>query len=182
MSATSAGAPLLRADALAGRRIAATSDGLATLGTYGATVVGLVVDRSDDEAALAAAEALGPVDAVVCDARAEFGAGGYDGLRAALDGAFVAARSVLVTAFRATGRGRVVLIAPPPGAGEHAGPTRAGLENLARTLGTEWARYCVSITAILPADATTDAEVSDLVAFLASDAGGYYTGCALTLG
>ena len=41
---------------------------------------------------------------------------------------------------RASGGGRIVYLAPPPDAGEHADAARAGLENLARTLSIEWAR------------------------------------------
>ena len=37
--------------------------------------------------------------------------------------------------------GRILYIAPRPGAGAHAEAMRAGLENLARTLSTEWARH-----------------------------------------
>jgi hypothetical protein len=36
--------------------------------------------------------------------------------------------------------------------------------------------------AILPGDATSPAEAAELVAFLASPAGEYYSGCAFTMG
>ena len=74
----------------------------------------------------------------------------------------------------------IVLIAPPPG-DAHAAATRAGLENLARTLGIEWARYGTRPVAILPAAGTRDDELAELVAFLASKAGAYFSGCAFTL-
>ena len=56
------------------------------------------------------------------------------------------------------------------------------MENLARTLSIEWARHQVRIVAIHPGRETTAGEVGDLVAFLASPAGAYYSGCAFTLG
>ncbi len=59
---------------------------------------------------------------------------------------------------------------------------RAGLENLARTLSVEWARFAVRPVAILPGAATSSAEVAELVAFLVSPAGAYYSGCAFELG
>ena len=80
------------------------------------------------------------------------------------------------------GGGRVVLIAPAPGAGPHAGALRAALENLARTLSTEWARFGITPCAVLPGDATAPGEVAALCAFLASEAGDYVAGTALTLG
>jgi NAD(P)-dependent dehydrogenase (short-subunit alcohol dehydrogenase family) len=76
--------------------------------------------------------------------------------------------------------GHLVLVAPHPGSAA-AEATRAGLENLARTLSIEWARHAIRPVAILPGTATSPAEVAELVAFLASRAGGYYSGCALTL-
>jgi len=74
----------------------------------------------------------------------------------------------------------IVLVAPPPG-DPHAQATRAGLENLARTLSIEWARHHTRPVAILPDADTTDDELAELVAFLASAAGAYYSGCAFTL-
>jgi citronellol/citronellal dehydrogenase len=78
--------------------------------------------------------------------------------------------------------GKLVFIAPPPGAGEHAEATRAALENLARTTSIEWARYAIRPTAIAPGDGTSADEVASLVAFLASPAGDYYSGCLFSLG
>jgi D-arabinose 1-dehydrogenase-like Zn-dependent alcohol dehydrogenase len=102
------------------------------------------------------------------------------GVRAALDGAWLAIRPVATAAMFERG-GRIVLLAPHPGAAE-AEAVRAGLENLARTLSVEWARHQVRPVSILPGDATSPAEVAELVAFLASPAGEYYSGCAFTLG
>ena len=103
-----------------------------------------------------------------------------DAVRGALDGAWLALRPVAV-AMIGSGGGRVVLLAPAPG-GAHAAAVRAGLENLARTLSVEWARHLVRPVAILPGAATSPAEVAELVAFLASPAGEYYSGCAFELG
>jgi NAD(P)-dependent dehydrogenase (short-subunit alcohol dehydrogenase family) len=75
----------------------------------------------------------------------------------------------------------IVLIAPPPG-GAHAEAARAGLENMARTLSIEWARRAIRPVAITPGRTTSPAEIAELVAFLASPAGGYYSGCRFDLG
>ena len=72
-------------------------------------------------------------------------------------------------------------LAPRPG-DAHREAARSGLENLARTLSIEWARFGVRPVAILPGSATEDAEVAELVAYLVSPAGAYYSGCAFTLG
>ena len=106
---------------------------------------------------------------------------GADGVRAALDGAWLAIRPVATAAMIEHGGGLIVLLAPRPGSAA-AEAARAGLENLARTLSVEWARFGVRPVAILPGDATSPAEVAELAAFLASPAGGYYSGCAFTLG
>lgn len=75
----------------------------------------------------------------------------------------------------------IVLIAPPPGAA-HAEAARAGLENMARTLSIEWARRAIRPVAITPGTTTSPAEIAELVAFLASPAGAYYSGCRFDLG
>ena len=73
---------------------------------------------------------------------------------------------------------RQVLIAPPPGDAQRAA-ARAGLENLARTLSIEWARHRIRPVAILPGEEPSP--TAELVAFLASPGGAYYSGCAFTL-
>jgi citronellol/citronellal dehydrogenase len=78
--------------------------------------------------------------------------------------------------------GKIVLLAPPPDAGPHAEAARDALENLARTLSIEWARHGIRITAITPGTATTAGEVASLVAYLASPAGDYFSGCRFSLG
>ena len=77
--------------------------------------------------------------------------------------------------------GRIVFVAPAPSAGEHAEAARAGLENLARTLSIEWARRRVTAVAIAPGDRTAAGEVAALIAYLASPAGAYFSGCLLDL-
>ena len=104
-------------------------------------------------------------------------------LRAAADPAWAAARAAGPGGDdRGRGGGKVVLIGPAPGAGPRAEAARAALENLARTLSIEWSRYAIRTTAILPGDATSPDEVGAVVAFLASPAGDYYSGCVMDLG
>ncbi len=98
----------------------------------------------------------------------------------ALDGAWLAIRPVATAAMIEKAGGRILLLAPPPG-GPEAEAVRSGLENLARTLSVEWARFDVRPVAILPGSATSHAEVAELACFLASPAGEYYSGCAFTL-
>ena len=90
-----------------------------------------------------------------------------------LDAAFISTRAVAGAWIAGERGGKVVLVAPRDDA-----PQRAALENLARTLSVEWARYGITATAILPGN---DEDVAQLVAFLASPAGDYYSGCAFTL-
>jgi hypothetical protein len=160
---------LLRPGLLDDATIVVTNDAAgAGLRALGAATPVLTVVLDDDAIAAAAAE-LGPVDAIVCDGRALFGAagGGLAGLRAAADGCFAAARALANAAFIPAGRGKVVLLAPEDRA------TAAALENTARTLGTEWARHGIVITCVHDR-ARSDA----LLAFLCSTAGDYYSGCA----
>ena len=107
--------------------------------------------------------------------------GSAGGMREVLDRAWDSIRPVAVEAMIPREDGRIVLLAPRPGDPVAAG-VRAGLENLARTLSVEWARFQIRPVAILPGTATSPAEVAELVAFLASPAGEYYSGCAFTLG
>jgi NAD(P)-dependent dehydrogenase (short-subunit alcohol dehydrogenase family) len=124
-------------------------------------------------AALGAGE--GPPDVLVVDASAP--PGDADGVRAALDGAWDAIRPVATDAMIARGGGLIVLVAPRAG-DAHAAAARAGLENLARTLSIEWSRFQVRTVAVLPG--ATEA-VTELVAYLASPAGAYYSGCVFEL-
>ena len=76
---------------------------------------------------------------------------------------------------------RLVYIAPAAGSSANADAARAGLENLARTLSIEWARHGVTTVAIAPGGHIAASEVGALVAYLASPAGGYFSGCVLDL-
>lgn len=158
----------------------------------GARVSVCAADAFADEAALegtvgAALAEVGSLDLLVVDGAGLF-TGGEDArvaLGACLDATWNVTRAVANLAFLAdeagpTG-GRVVYLAPPPGAGPHAEAARAGLENLARTLSIEWARHGVTLVAIAPGEATAASEVAALCAYLASPAGAYFSGCLLDL-
>jgi NAD(P)-dependent dehydrogenase (short-subunit alcohol dehydrogenase family) len=124
-----------------------------------------------------------PLRAVVFDARRAFGRGGQEPLRAALEQAWASVRGLANGALISSpDSAKVVLVGPPPGAGRHAGAARSALENLARTLSVEWARFAVSTTAVMPGEHSTDEQLGELVSFLASAAGDYFSGCLLELG
>jgi hypothetical protein len=97
-----------------------------------------------------------------------------DGVRAALDQAWDAIRATKLP----PSPGLIILLAPPLEDAHHAA-ARAGLENLARTLSIEWARY--EIRPVTIHQGTDPHATAELVAFLASKAGAYYAGCAFTL-
>ena len=136
----------------------------------GASVVDRAVDPAGEEVPFE-----GPADVLVYD-----GSTGA-GIQAVLDGAWLTIRPVANAAMIEHGGGLIVLLAPRPGSAE-AEAARSGLENLARTLSVEWARFGVRPVAVLPGVETGAGEVAELVAFLASEAGAYYSGCAFTLG
>jgi hypothetical protein len=105
------------------------------------------------------------------------------GPRDVLDGAWLAVRPIARAAWIDPQRpgGKLLLIAPPPcDAGAVA--ARAGIENLARTLSVEWSQYGIRTAALVPGEATDPDELAELVAFLASRAGDYYSGCHFRLG
>ena len=164
--------------ALAGRVPAAIRDALEDAG---ATVEELD-DGLDDEQAQEWAHARAPLQTVVCDSRRLFANGGADGLRVALEQAWASTRALANGALIPSQTGKIVLVGPPPGAGDHAEAARRALENLARTLSVEWARYAVTVTAVMPGERTADGELAELIGFLASPAGSYFSGCRLDLG
>jgi NAD(P)-dependent dehydrogenase (short-subunit alcohol dehydrogenase family) len=145
----------------------------------GAQVERIQVDPFGDEPSAPEGE----VDVLVWDGAGAFAAfEGVEAVRAALDGAWLAIRPVSRAATAGSGDGgKVLLVAPPPGSA-HAEAARAGLENLARTLSIEWARFGVRVVAVHPGAETLPAEVSEVAAFLASRAGDYYSGCLFELG
>src|SRR3954471_10296880 len=148
---------MLRAGLLAGTMVA-TAGGAETVAAacaaLGATIAALDADPRDEEAMTAAAARLDDVAVLVCDARAPFVAagGGVEGLRAGLDGAWIATRATVNAVMRPAATGKVVLLGPRPGDGAHARALCAALENTARTLSIEWARYGIRTVAVLPGD------------------------------
>ena len=178
---------MLRAGLLEGTVIATAGGGAhiaSACAALGATTVALDADLGDEDAVVAAAAALGPVGTFVCDAAGPFAAagGGVQGLGAGLDAAWIATRAMANAVWVPGAGGKLVLLGPRPRDGFHAAALGAALENTARTLSIEWARYAIRTTAVLPGDATTDDDVAQLVAYLASPAGDYFSGCAFAMG
>jgi NAD(P)-dependent dehydrogenase (short-subunit alcohol dehydrogenase family) len=175
---------LLRPGVLDGVRIVVAGTGplSAAVGSraaaLGAAVDALNVDPFGEEP-----DGVDAVDLLVWDGDGALAAhDGVDGVRAALDGAWLAIRPVADRAWIEPGAegGRILLLAPRPG-NAHAAAARAGLENLARTLSVEWARFGIRPVALLPGAGSAAGEVAELAAYLASPAGAYYSGCAFTL-
>jgi NAD(P)-dependent dehydrogenase (short-subunit alcohol dehydrogenase family) len=167
-----------RAVALAGGEAPAIGSALSELG---ARVEELDAALDEDAAREWAAGTEG-MRALVYDARGVFASGGPDALRQTLERAWVAVRALATAALIPAGAGKVVLIGPRPDAGPFAAAARAALENLARTLSVEWARYGVSAVAVAPGAHTPDDDLAELVCFLVSPAGEYFTGCVFELG
>ena len=130
----------------------------------GAAVERLAVDPFGEQP-----EAPATPDVLVWDAPSVF-EDSIQGVRAALDGAWLAIRATM-------GAGKIVLLAPPEGSA-HAEAARAGLENLARTTSIEWARNGTRIVTLLGGEAE---QVAEMTAYLASPAGDYFSGTALRL-
>jgi NAD(P)-dependent dehydrogenase (short-subunit alcohol dehydrogenase family) len=167
-----------RVIALSGGALDAVREQLLALGAEVAVLEGGL----DEERCEEWARVRSP-SAVVHDAGPEFGEGGIDRLQACIERGWVVTRALTTGALIPTGRGgKVLLIAPRPRAGRHAGAARAALENLARTLSVEWARYAITAASITPGDETSEEELALLVAFLTSPAGDYYSGCRFSLG
>jgi NAD(P)-dependent dehydrogenase (short-subunit alcohol dehydrogenase family) len=171
-------------------------------------------ERVAGEAVECALDAAGGVDLLVLDCASMFGCasglgceegsgpGGEGGrgradgpsaareaLRVCLDASWNVTNTVANRAFLGEEHGgRIVYIAPPADAGEHADAARAGLENLARTLSIEWARHAITAVAIAPGSVGPERsavdnarEVAALTAYLASRAGAYFSGCLFDL-
>ena len=147
------------------------------------------VDLRDDgavgEALAAIARPEGRLDTVVIDAASVFAAAsgsGAEALNACTAASWVVARAAATQVMiDAAQGGKIVFLAPAEGAGRHALAARAGLENLARTLSVEWARYGIRTTAVAPGPRTRAGELASLVAYLASPAGDYFSGCVLAM-
>jgi citronellol/citronellal dehydrogenase len=154
----------------------------------GARVVTVDGDLADEDAVAVAVGALGRIDVLVVDAASAFVAagGGMAGLRRAVDDGWNVVRAVVNASWVTEGEsggeaangGKVIFLAPAADAGEHANAVGAALENAARTLSVEWARFGVRITAVRPRKGASADERAELVAFLASPAGDYFTGCS----
>jgi hypothetical protein len=137
----------------------------------------------EEEATGAWARGLGPLDAIVYDCSPAFATGGEPALHSALEQAWAAVREVATGALiPSDAPGKVLLIGPSPDAGSLAGAARSALENLARTLSVEWARYQVTAAMIAPGATTTEEQLAEAVCFLVSEAGGYFSGCRIDLG
>jgi NAD(P)-dependent dehydrogenase (short-subunit alcohol dehydrogenase family) len=153
------------------------------LGAHVHTCVPDVVDEaSADQAVGVVVAQTGSLNLLVVDGAGLFA---QAGLRACLDAAWNVTRAVANHAFLSADPRpyprRIVYLAPPPGTGEHADAARAGLENLARTLSTEWARHGITVLTIALGVSTAAGEVAALCAYLASPAGAYFSGCLLDL-
>lgn len=99
-----------------------------------------------------------------------------------IDRVWIAIRAVATAAMIEGGRGgKVVILAPRPDEGAHAEAIRSALENVARTLSIEWARFNIRLTAIAPGPGEAQESVAALVAYLASPAGDYFSGSRLSL-
>ncbi len=135
-----------------------------------------------DELITAAVAELGSLDLLVLDGAGLFNDGDPRALGTCLQATWNVTRAVVNRAFLPADRaGRIVYLAPAPDAGIHADAARAGLENLARTLSIEWARYGITTVTIAAGEATTAGEVAALTAYLASPAGAYFSGCLFDL-
>jgi NAD(P)-dependent dehydrogenase (short-subunit alcohol dehydrogenase family) len=159
-------------------------------GQLGARVVfwALALDEDDVEAgealtqqAFAQVEVEVDASVLLIDSAGMFAAGGRDALLGAMQATWDAARAFATRLIAKEQAGRIVLLAPTPGAGEHADAAGAGLENLARTLSIEWARHGITTVAIAPGTTTTAGELATVVGYLASPAGDYFSGCLLDL-
>jgi NAD(P)-dependent dehydrogenase (short-subunit alcohol dehydrogenase family) len=130
-----------------------------------------------DETVTAAVTELGSLDMLIVDGSGLFA---QEGLRTCLD-AFLKSDRPAEPHRVGGGDRRIVYLAPEPNAGEFAGAACAGLENLGRTLSTEWARHGITVVTIAPGRETAAGEVAALCAYLASPAGAYFSGCLLDL-
>ncbi len=138
---------------------------------------------SDVEQAGEWARAHAPLHGLIFDAGGTFGTGGQEALAQAIEHAWTAVREVATGALiPAKSAGKVVLVGPRPDAGPMAQAARAGLENLARTLSVEWARYEVTVAMVAPGASTDDQVLAQLLAFICSPGGEYLSGCRIELG
>jgi NAD(P)-dependent dehydrogenase (short-subunit alcohol dehydrogenase family) len=136
-------------------------------------------------------EELGGLDLLAIDAAGLFATsslgGTREGLVDCLEATWSITRAVATRAFIAPGNpGRIVFLGPSSPtdgvqASGHPDAALVGLENLARTLSVEWARYGITPVTVAPGIDTSAQELAELTAYLASPAGGYFSGCLLDL-
>ena len=129
--------------------------------------------------------------ALVFDAAPAFGSGGDEGLMAMLEAAWAAVLGLapdLIQGHVRRGQrdaqraGKLILLAPPPQAGPLARAAADALENLARTLSVEWARFGITTCTVTPRESAAPDTLGELVAYLLSPAGDYFTGCRFEVG
>jgi NAD(P)-dependent dehydrogenase (short-subunit alcohol dehydrogenase family) len=181
----------LRPGLLDGRLLARAGDGelldaaMARCAALGAEVAALPEPAGEDPEELVGAAAAelaarrGPW-ALIADASVQGDEAGA--FRSGLDATWIAVRAVVSRAWIPAGHGNaIVLLGPRPAADAWRAGARAAVENLARTSSIEWARYGIRPIAVLPGADTTPEEVADLVAYLVSEAGAYFSGCVLDL-
>src|SRR5918995_1468907 len=136
---------------------------------------------------------------------------GFDTVvRLNLVGTWLMTHAVATKAMIPAGGGKIVNVTLSPHHGlpgmAHSSAARAAVENLTRVLSIEWARFQIKLTAIASGHFATDAikkypqpvyegvartvplqrlgepqEQAWLVAYLASPAGDYYSGCVFTI-
>jgi NAD(P)-dependent dehydrogenase (short-subunit alcohol dehydrogenase family) len=183
-----------------GQTASAIAEGCAVLGA-GVTTCEL---PDGDDAAQCALDALGDrggaLDLLVIDAASIFAGtctAGAVAMGRCLQASWEITHALANAAWIEHGRaGRLLFIAPAgpsasvaegaPAAAlvelaPYARATRAGLENLARTLSIEWSRHPITTVCIAPAPDTSAGDIAALVAYLASPAGAYFSGCRLDL-
>jgi NAD(P)-dependent dehydrogenase (short-subunit alcohol dehydrogenase family) len=175
---------VLRKGLLSGRTVALAGGPAGELREALAGLGARVLDLDsalDEDGAREWAAGAAPIHAMVYDAGSAFADGGPQALREATERAWVATRAVATGALIPARAGKVLLIAPRPDAGAFAQAAGAALENLARTLSIEWARYGVTTVAIAPGVRTGASDLAELVAYLVSPAGDYFDGCLFDL-
>ena len=170
-------------DGSAASQILAAAAGLGAKAAAVELVIGGAAEAGEAaaEASLSSAlEQLGSLSALVVDTASLFApTGGRESLMNAPAAAWNAARAAANLAFIQAG-GRIVLLGPVDGT-EHSRAAAAGLENMARTLSIEWARYAVTTVAVAPGARTSTAELATLTCWLLSPAGAYFSGCLMDL-
>jgi NAD(P)-dependent dehydrogenase (short-subunit alcohol dehydrogenase family) len=180
---------IFREDLLRGRSIALsgaiTPPVRELLQSLGARVSDLdPVAAAEEQRASEWTEAAEQLDALVCgpDSPGQAAGAEIQHTLSAVENAWAAVSAAANASFIPARQGRIVLLAPRPGELRHAGLACSALENLARTLSVEWARFGITTVAVTPGAVSSDDELAHLVAFLCSPAGAYYSGCRVELG